>query len=223
MCSLFNVNGEICIRMDSLGKLRQAVTKLAAGRSPAYTETHVLKAMEFMEAGGSIGRQQLARELRLGEGTVRTLISRLKGQGLIATTRGGMSLTEVGSLLLEEIKVQYRTFELPETQMTLGTNNYAVLVKGAGSFVDKGIEQRDAAIIAGARGATTLVAEDGKIRMPGFVEQIDSTIIEMIRVSVHLEEGDVIIIGSDDEKFNAEMGAKSAALKLMTQKMSLQA
>ncbi len=207
--------------MDPLGILRQAVTKLAPGRSPSYTETHVLIALELMEAGGSIGRQQLARELRLGEGTVRTIISRLKEQGLLATTRGGMTLTAVGSKLMEDMKTYYMTFKLPETQMTLGVNNYAVLVKGAGSFVDKGIEQRDAAIIAGARGATTLIAEDGEIRMPGFVEQIDSTVIELIRANVHLEEGDVIIIGSDDDKFNAEMGAKSAALKLMSQKAAL--
>ena len=204
--------------MDSLGILRQAVTKLAPGRSPSYTETHVLKALELLEAGGSIGRQQLARELRLGEGTVRTLISRLKEQGLLTTTRGGMALTAVGSRLMEDMKAYYLAFELPETQMTLGLNNYAILVKGAGSFVDKGIEQRDAAIIAGARGATTLIAEDGEIRMPGFVEQIDSIVIELIRASVHPEEGDVIIIGSDDDKFNAEMGAKSAALKLMNQR-----
>lgn len=207
--------------MDALSILRQVVTKLAPGRSPSYTETHVLKALELMEAGGSIGRQQLARELRLGEGTVRTLISRLKEQGLLATSRGGMALTAVGRRLMEDMKAYYMTFELPETQMTLGTNNYAVLVKRAGSFVDKGIEQRDAAIIAGARGATTLIAENGKIRMPGFVEPIDSTVIELIRASVHPEEGDVIIIGSDDDKFNAEMGAKSAALKLMSQKATL--
>ena len=207
--------------MDSLGILRQAVTKLAPGRSPSYTETHVLKALELIEAGDSIGRQQLARELRLGEGTVRTLISRLKEQGLLTTTRGGMALTAVGSRLMEDMKAYYLAFELPETQMTLGLNNYAILVKGAGSFVDKGIEQRDAAIIAGARGATTLIAEDGEIRMPGFVEPIDSTVIELIRASVHPVEGDVIIIGSDDDKFNAEMGAKSAALKLMSQKAAL--
>lgn len=204
--------------MDPFGIIRQAVTKLAPGRSPSYTEIHVLKALELMKAGGSIGRQPLARELRLGEGTVRTLISRLKEQGLLTTTRGGMTLTAVGSRLMEDMKAYYMVFELSETQMTLGTNNYAVLVKGAGSFVGKGIEQRDAAIIAGARGATTLIAENGEIRMPGFVEQIDSTVIELIRASVHPEEGDVIIIGSDDDKFNAEMGAKSAALKLMSQR-----
>jgi hypothetical protein len=204
--------------MDSLGILRQVVTKLAPGRSPAYTETHVLKALELMDAGGSIGRQQLARELRLGEGIVRTLISRLKEKGLLTITRGGMALTVVGSRLMEDMKAYYMTFELPETHMTLGLNNYAVLVKGAGSFVDKGIEQRDAAIIAGARGATTLIAEDGKIHMPGFVEQIDSKVIELISASVHPDEGDVIIIGSDDDKFNAERGAKSAALKLMSQR-----
>jgi len=207
--------------MDSLDILRQAVTKLAPGRSPSYTETHVLKTLELMEAGGSIGRQQLARELRLGEGTVRTLISRLKEQGLLATTRGGMALTAIGRRLMEDMKAYYMNFELPETQMTLGINNYAVLVKGAGSFIDKGIDQRDAAIIAGARGATTLITKDDEILMPGFVEQIDSTVIELIRASVHPEEGDVIIIGSDDDKFNAEMGAKSAALMLMSQKAAL--
>jgi hypothetical protein len=73
-----------------------AISEERPGGIPAFLEAHVLKALELISSGEGIGRQQLAREIRLGEGTVRTLIRRMREQNLLETSRGGMRLTPRG-------------------------------------------------------------------------------------------------------------------------------
>jgi hypothetical protein len=191
------------------------ISQPSSGRTPSFTEAHALKAIELIGEGAGIGRQQLSRELRLGGGTTRTLVSRLKGLGLIGTSRGGMKLTPRGLKLLNEFKEKIPACEFPETDMTVGPRNYAILVRNAGRNVSKGIEQRDAALIAGAEGATTLVYDGRRLRMPGVEMDIDTLTEKYVLEKLTLGEGDVVIIGSASDPFDAEMGAKSAALKLL--------
>lgn len=215
MCSLFNVNGEISTRMEPLSVLRQVVARLAPGRSPSYTEAHVLKAMALMEARGGIGRQQLARELRLGEGIIRTLVARMKRLELLDTSRGGMSLTIVGQDVMLGLNELLKASEIPVTPLTVGQRNHAILVKGAAGAVRNGLEQRDAALIAGAKGATTLIHEGGQLLLPGIEDPLDPTIIDYIKEAMSPSDGDAVIIGSSDDAYTAEIGAISAALKLL--------
>ncbi len=201
--------------VDALGILREVSEKAAPGRPPAYSEVHVLKALELIGAGAGIGRQQLSRELRLGEGTVRTLVSRLRGLGLLSVSRGGMTLTPEGQRLLTAFGEMFSVAEFPDTQMTVGSKNFAVLVRGAGRKIRRGVEERDAAMIAGAEGATTLVYDGERLRMPGVEIALDPMTVDHVHESLRPGRGDVIIIGSADDFFEAEIGAKSAALKLL--------
>ena len=50
-----------------------------------------------------IGRNKLAEKLNVGEGAIRTIISRLKDADLIVTAREGCLLTEKGIENMEEI------------------------------------------------------------------------------------------------------------------------
>jgi hypothetical protein len=171
--------------------------------------------LEMVGAGLGVGRQQLSRNLRLGEGTIRTMVSRMKSQGLVDATRGGMSLTEYGREVLVEINQMISSSEIPETSLTVGSNNHAVLVRGTSAKVGLGIEQRDAALIAGARGATTLICERGGLLIPGTSEKLDTEISRLILSRLSPGEGDAIIIGSSGDPYLAELGAKSAALELL--------
>ena len=201
--------------MEPLSVLRQVVAKLAPGRPPAYSLAHALMGLELIGAGLGVGRQQLARELRLGEGTIRTMVSRMRGLGLVNASRGGMSLTEKGREILAELAEVMSTSEIPETSLTVGSENCAVLVRCASAKVNLGIEQRDAALISGALGATTLVYERGGLRMPGTAEDLDPETSQLILGDLSPGEGDVIIIGSSVDAFLAELGAKAAALMLL--------
>lgn len=201
--------------LNALEIVHQIVERIAPGRPPAYTEAHVLKALELLGGGLGIGRQQLSRELRLGEGTVRTLARRMRGSGLIEATRSGMTLTSRGRDVLVELGGLILTREFPETPITVGSANFAVLVRGVAGDVRMGIEQRDAAMMAGARGATTLIYDGERLRMPGMDLRLNSSTVDFIHENLKPEEGDVIIIGSADDLFDAEIGAKSAAMNLL--------
>ena len=202
--------------MKLLDVLNNVAEMEVVGRTPAFLSAHVLKALELV-ASGSIGRGQLARELRLGEGTVRTLVGRMKSLGLLETSRSGMTLTEEGTDVIKGFSQIFRGMEIPGTPMTVGEYNYAILVRGASKAVNKGIEQRDAALIAGAKGATTLVFDAGRLGMPGMDRPPDAEILRFIYVNLAPSEGDAIIIGSSDDGLSAEIGARSAALKLLAE------
>jgi hypothetical protein len=85
--------------------------------------------------------------------------------------------------------------------------------------IKTGIEQRDIAIKAGAIGATTLIFKNGIFLIPttnfnalSEEPQIQKKLIE----SLHPENNDVIIIGSDHKsKKIAEIATKYAALFTM--------
>jgi hypothetical protein len=195
--------------------LREITGKAAPGQPPAYTPAHVLMGLELIGARLGVGRQQLSRELRLGEGTIRTMVGRFKSLELVSTSRGGMGLTDKGREILTEFGRMLSVSELPETPLTVGSKNYAVLVKGASAKVSLGIEQRDAAMIVGAKGATTLVSDGKGLRMPSMEDALEAPLEELILRELKPMAGDVIIIGSSDDCFLAELGAKSAALGLI--------
>jgi hypothetical protein len=201
--------------LDALSILREIAGKVAPGRPPAYTEAHALMGIEAIGSGLGIGRQQLSRELGLGEGTIRTLVGRMKALSLVATTRGGMHLTGDGEAVLETIGDLFWGCSLPALPITVGPVNYAVLIRGASSKIKGGIEQRDAAIIAGASGATTLVFDNQGLRMPGMEASIAESVRSLILKELGPSLGDAIIIGSSDDPILAEMAAKTAALKLL--------
>ena len=201
--------------MRALSVLREITGKIAPGRPPAYTLAHALMGLEMIGAGLGVGRQQLSRELKLGEGTIRTMVTRMKSLGLVEATRGGMSLTEEGREVLAEANQMISSSEIPETSLTVGSNNHAVLVRGASAKVVLGIEQRDAALIAGALGATTLIREGGGLLIPGTSEELDPEIRRLILARLSPGEGDAIIIGSSGDPYLAELGAKTAALELL--------
>ncbi len=83
--------------------------------------------------------------------------------------------------------------------------------------VKYGLEQRDAAVAAGARGATTLIFTKSGLIMPGTGEDIKKagSSITTSLSALSLKEGDVIVIGSADERLKAALGAKAAALELL--------
>jgi len=94
----------------------------------------------------------------------------------------------------------------------------AVLVRNAAHGVRRGVEQRDTAIKAGALGATTLIFSRSKLVMPSTEEEVFkgiSSIYDMLVSKLDPKENDVIVVGSGENKKNAEIGAKMAALELL--------
>jgi len=193
--------------------------KIAPGRTPLFTEAHVVKALEEINAQKNVGRLKLSKELQLGEGAARTLVKHLKNEGLIEISKLGISLSERGRKVFAELRtVLSEQVEAPSSSLTVGRFNVSIRVKGVANAVKYGLEQRDAAIMAGAKGATTLIFSKNRLVMPGTEEDVfkrSKSIHDFLLSELNPKDGDVIIIGSADEKVRAEFGAKMAALQLL--------
>jgi predicted transcriptional regulator len=211
----YNSNG----KMELLQLLERIASKIAPGRSPLFTEAYVIKALEEVKTQGEIGRIRLSEVLGLSEGTTRTLIRHLKQQGLITISRSGIRLSERGMKLHSTLRAEMsKGIGIPQSPLTVGVFNIAILVKNAGSMVRSGLEQRDAAIMMGAHGATTLVFSKNKLIMPGVAKDVFKgfpSIRATLMSELKPKENDVIIIGSATNRRTAELGAKMAALQLL--------
>lgn len=205
--------------MEILKIIERVTGKIAPGRTPFFTEAHVIKALEEIEAQRHVGRIKLSKTLGLGEGTTRTLIKHLKREKLIKISRSGIELSEYGKGVFTGLRAEIsKEIEIPPSSLTVGTFNIAVLVRDVGSAVKYGLEQRDAAIITGAHGATTLIFSKNKLTMPGVTEDIfkdTPSIRDTLLSKLKPKENDVIIIGSAEDRGSAEFGAKMAAFELL--------
>ena len=207
--------------MKTLEIIAKVAAKIAPGRLPSFAEAHVVMALEGINNAGTVGRLKLSKDLQLGEGETRTLVRHLQKEGLIEISRTGISLSAAGRELLSGLKnVLSEQVDIPSSPLTVGRFNVAVQIKGMKSSVRYGLEQRDAAITAGAKGATTLVCTNNKLVMPGTGEVLSESISSIVGVlsKLSLKEGDVIVIGSADDRFKAELGVRAATLELLKTK-----
>ena len=201
--------------MEALKVLDRITSKTAPGMSPDYSEAHVLKVLQLIGSSRGIGRQKLSKEIGVGEGTVRTMIRRLKREGLVDSSRRGLTLTNSGTEALADLLRFMKETELTNMEVTVGSHDHAVLVRQAANHIKNGVEQRDVALLSGAIGATTLVYDGERLYMPGIGLELETSTSESLIEWLKPEKGDVIIIGSSDTIISAEIGAKSAALNLI--------
>jgi predicted transcriptional regulator len=191
----------------------------APGPYPSFSVYHLIKAFELIAKTGQVGRGKLAEELKIGEGATRTLIERLKTAHLIAVSKKGCSLTEKGKKIWNKFEsILPQKTNLERNELALADCTVAVHVRGGGGRVRTGIEQRDAAVIAGAKGATTLVFKGKKLIMPNISEDISQDFPiahRQITALLKLKENDAVVIGSADTWSKAEYGALAAAWTLI--------
>jgi predicted transcriptional regulator len=202
-----------------LDGIERVMRKLAPGPAPSFNEAHVIKALEIIGGYRSVGRIKLSREVGLGEGTTRTLLKHLKNEGIIKSSRKGISLSDEGKSLFYDLRDKLSEgIQVPSSRLTVGPFNVAILVGGSAQAVKSGMEQRDVAIKSGASGATTLVFSDNKLSMPTREEDISvsmPSLHEQLLTMFRPKENDVIIVGSGENRELAEIGAKMAAFRLL--------
>jgi DNA-binding transcriptional regulator LsrR (DeoR family) len=205
-------------KLKALRVLKELAAEKAAGPRPSFTQLDLARAIEIIGTE-QIGRNKLSERLGLGEGTTRTLIDRLLDARLIEISRSGCELTRSGHSVLNELNRRLGTRTIvPRSSVTVGTHNFGILVKGTANRVKSGIEQRDAAVRAGADGAITLVVKQGKLVMPSAAELVkrrQENVARKIQEEFRPQENDVIIIAGANSQQNAEQGARAAAWTLI--------
>ncbi|MEM3696316.1 MAG: DUF4443 domain-containing protein [Candidatus Bathyarchaeia archaeon] len=198
--------------------LEKIAGEKAPGPSPTFSLFHMLNAIEVI-AKQPIGRGMLAENLKVGEGAVRTIISRLQKAGLITVSKAGCVLTKKGLSLWKEYKAIFKEkIKIEKNELTLAEYNFAILLKNHAHKVKSGMEQRDAAVMVGAKSATTLLFRGQRLIIPSVSSNVAedfpkaaSQILKLLKP----EENDVIIIVGADAPEKAHYGALAAAWVLL--------
>jgi hypothetical protein len=200
----------------------QSLLALAApeykGPRAGFDEAHVLKAIIDLGNLGRVGRGKLSDLLSIGTGEARTLIRRLKAADLIAVETSGCYLTEKGVKLQKALSKSMPWSSAVPASLGIGENYHAVILRKLSRKVRKGIEQRDAAIKAGAEGALTVIFESGKFFVPGEKRDCEARGPSEPWNSIRLaspKNGDTVIVAGAETEHLAEYGALSAALTLL--------
>lgn len=207
--------------MEPLEIISRVAAKTAPGRLHTFAEAHIIKALEEIGFQRAVGRVKLSRDLQLGAGETRTLIKHLRKEGLIEVSKSGITLSATGRRLIFRLRsFMSDQVDVASTPLTVAPFNVAIRIKGVSDSIRYGLEQRDAALLAGARGATTLIFNKNILMIPGTKENVSKRDPRLLATlsKLDLKEGDVVIIGSADEKIEAELGAKTASLELLKNK-----
>jgi predicted transcriptional regulator len=207
---------------DNPVKILQALSKQPSpGPAPAFSNVHICRALFVIGDEGPIGRIELSRKLELGEGAIRTVIRRLTHSELVSVVRDGCLLTKRGTNLYNRLRTRLsRVAFIDARQLSLDKFSAAISVKKAAGLVRRGLEQRDAAIRAGATGACTLVVKRHRYVMPmaesdEWELQPEDDLVQSLDESIHPRYRDAVVVASAPSKGMAEQGAIAAALTLL--------
>jgi predicted transcriptional regulator len=207
--------------------LREAIQILSSvsrmpspGPASAFSQYHVCLALLTIGDHSPIGRIELSRKLGLGEGAARTIIKRLSQAKIITIMKEGCALTSHGHRVYGTLRPKLSTVvPIDARQLALDTSSVAMAIRGAARRVKKGLEQRDAAIRAGATGACTLVISRQRYVMPTADRKDemsrDDPLVHDLENLLHPKDGDVVTIVSAPNRETAEQGAMAAALELL--------
>jgi len=199
------------------GVLEKISSEKAPGPSPSFSLFHMVQAIEFI-AEGTIGRNKLAENLNVGDGAIRTIVERLKNAGLITVSRTGCTLTNKGVKLWKGYKSAMKKIEIRKSELALAEYSSAILIKNSGDKIGSGVEQRDAAVKAGAKGATTIIFKKGRLTIPSVSNNMTNDFPMAANQIIRLlkpEENDAIVIGSGNSLSEAEHGVLAAAWTLL--------
>jgi len=199
--------------------IHQIAGKKAPGPSTTFTVFHMFYALELI-AQKPLGRNKLAEKLAVGDGAVRTIISRLKEADLIETSKQGCYLTKKGLDVWKQFEEIFpKQMALPKSDLSSSEFNYAFLVKNCGQKIKSGINQRDAAIFAGARNALVIVYRNGHLcieSVSSHIEEDYPIVAGQIIDELAPKENDVIIVAGADSLLRAKRGAFAASWSLVS-------
>ena len=203
----------------SLKKFIQEVAgKKAPGPSTTFTVFHIFYALELLSQE-PLGRNKLAKKLNVGDGAVRTIISRLREADLIDASKEGCSLTKKGHEVWRQFEEIFpKRVEISKTELSESDYNFAFLVRNSAEKVHSGIDQRDAAIIAGARKALVIVDKNGNLAIESVSTSVDTDYpkaANQIRGQLSPKDDDVIVIAGGDTALKAKRGAFAASWSLV--------
>jgi Mn-dependent DtxR family transcriptional regulator len=193
------------------------------GATPSFSQVHVVRALLLLKKK-KMGRKNLVKALGVGEGSVRTILKRLRGRCLITSGKMGHELTEAGEIeagkYLKRFTMPER-FESVDIDLTRGDRKEKclIVVSDSADKIRSGMEQRDIAFSVGASGALVVLFKDGRLEFPTTdIKLPDFPDTEKRLMDLDLSENDVVVISSGETYTGAEDGAIAIAMSLIDQR-----
>jgi len=186
---------------------------LKPGTAAKFSEYDIVKALFKLEVR-PYGRNKLMQVLGLSEASTRSLMRKLKALKYAKSSTRGLVLSEKGAVFVAGLK---KKISDPIVVENFEKNSIAFKLKNASGKVKIGIEQRDAAVRAGASGALVLVYSKGTLTMPGVrgLKKENAKLFAELAEKLGLVEGDAIIVAFSPPKISAGKGAWAAAKSLL--------
>jgi len=201
-----------------LETLREVLDSDYRGPRAVFTQVHVLKALIAIGRAGSVGRGRLGTLTGLGQGEVRTLIKRMKDNDLIVIEANGCALSRKGDREYGKISSLLPwSSPVDAGALELGDRCWAVIVSGGAKKVRYGIEQRDAAIKAGADGAFTAIFRADRFTVPGEGTDCEKDGPSDPWITIRKagpRDGDAAVVTGSPSETDSEDGALAAVLTL---------
>ena len=201
---------------NEIKKLQNIVTRKGSSKILTFSAPHVFKALQILSKQKYVSRISFCNELHIGEGAVRTLISHLKQDRIVDSIRAGTFLTPKGKKFVKKFSDTITSqCTIESCNIAREKYNHAFLVKNHAGIICNGMDQRDFAILYGAKSATTLLFEKNQFVFPNESQDAlsdDSKTKEKLLEKLMPEENDTIIIASSDDPFVAEISAINSVL-----------
>lgn len=161
-----------------------------------------------------MNRRGLSDALLISEGIVRKILDILKKWGAVSVSNMGVSITDAGRKLLQSIPI--RLVAPPVSNYVVGKHQFGVVITGVADMVTDGIAQRNSAILAGARGATSFVMQEGMLLMPPAwnMDELDPQFANAVR-DIGVVDGDVLIFVGAKDHISAVLSSITAALDML--------
>lgn len=200
--------------LDSLVKSEQP-----KGPAPAFTPVHIIKSLLIIDSEHSIGRIALSKRLRIGEGSVRTIIKKMVEKGIITVDSiGGCTLTASGASIISELKaILIKTTPFDLAEMDIDAPCYAIHVRSSIEKIPL-TRLRDLAVRNGADGMVILSYSANKFSFPLMSEDLSVSYpgLELrLRKAFTMREGDSVLVGFSKINVGAEDGTFATALAIL--------
>ena len=178
------------------------------GNTPNYNKYDILRC--FLRLNKNIGRQELSKELGLGEGTVRTILEMLKSKKLLDSTKKGHFLSDKGIAELNKISRDITGPTIINAKAVYPEfRKAAILLRKFNQFKES-YKLRDIAVKNDAEGALILKFENSlyapESEYKGNFEEFEKYF--------DFENGNILIVAFANNAKDAETGAIAAAAEL---------
>jgi len=193
-----------------------------AGASPNFSDIHIIRTLIALKK--QIGRKKLLQEIGIGEGSMRTILKKLKNKGFITSTKKGHALTNSGEEYLNKYLEKFTIpFKIHSSDI-VPYKKTGIIIRNAHDNITNGIAERDIAVRTGALGALVLEYKDesGRLKFPGDSQLLESfpefkSEIETIAMNAKFMPKDVFVVSFGEDYTICENAVISIAISLIRQ------